>query len=111
MKLVVVVALSLSMLGCQPLHLRHPSFLPEPQLDELKAALSKYIPDLWSEVTLAGFAERDELIIYLRPVPTLGSKKYASVCSQAVRTVEEHLAGTVARSIKLIREWRVIHDC
>ena len=104
-------ALCLLAYACAATAQRDPTFVPADQLQALQAALAVDIPALWSEVSFAAPAERDVLFVDLRLAPQLSSKDFGTTCSAATKSVARLVEPNIARKVRLIREWRVIHVC
>jgi hypothetical protein len=65
---------------------------------------------MWTEVRLVA-ERRDILLIDLRVTHGRGKADFDAACAAATRTSSALLSESVERQIRLIREWRVIHEC
>jgi len=100
----------MALIACRGTPEREPSFVPARQLEDLRTALSASVPSMWTEVRLVA-ERRDILLIDLRLAPGLGEAEFEAACVAATRASSAMLSEAVQRQVRLIREWRVIHEC
>jgi hypothetical protein len=99
------------MLACSGAEYRDPGFVPPAQLQSLRTALVSSGQDLWSEVSFLAPASDDLLLIDLRLASALGAKDFSRVCSVASEVVSARSPPIEGYRVRIIREWRVIHEC
>jgi hypothetical protein len=109
-RLALAHALALALGACAGGPAREPAAVPLAQLQALHAALSVSNPTMWSGAVLVAQGS-DVLLIDLRVTSAVGSQEFAGVCAAAGRFAAAHLPPDARWKIRLVRQWRVIHEC
>lgn len=108
--LALLLAHALALGACAAGPAREPAAVPLAQLQALHAALSVSNPAMWSGAVLVAQGS-DVLLIDLRVTSAVGAQQFAGVCAAAGRFAAAHLPPDARWKVRLVRQWRVIHEC
>jgi hypothetical protein len=107
----VAVAFGLASSACMANEMHVVTFLPPEQMQRIQTSLNSSGPGLWSEAQLAAEGDDKTLIVDVRLAAALGAKDIGRVCQAAAKALSTSLEASTPRKIRIIREWRVIHEC